>query len=158
MTSSAQPVHASAHHGAWPMTSSTQPVHASAHHGALFPTDVSSAGLASLADRCNDNLMAIVEAQVGALKVRVSPVRAVRLLSAFAQLCGNGKAVQDAVAHREDAIRSIVEWLTTPNKLVQATAAQAVLALVSNNKGPQTIVGNGGAIPALVKLLEIKYA
>jgi hypothetical protein len=98
------------------------------------------------------------ESQVGALKVRVSPVRAIRLLSAFAQLCGNGKAVQDAVAHREDAIRSLVDWLTTPNKLVQATAAQAVLALVSNNKGPQTIVGNGGAIPALVKLLEIKYA
>jgi hypothetical protein len=63
-------VHASAHHGARASNgligpALAQQVHASAHNGATLPTDVSSAGLASLADRCNDNLMAIVEAQVG---------------------------------------------------------------------------------------------
>lgn len=95
---------------------------------------------------------------MAAIGLRVPPVRACRLLAAFAKLCSNGKPVQDAVSHREDAIKSLVDWLTTANKLVQATAAQACLALVSNNKGSQAITGAGGAIPALVKLLEVKYA
>ena len=37
-------------------------------------------------------------------------------------------------------------------------AASVTLALASNNKGTQALIGNEGGIPPLVKLLEVKYA
>ena len=106
-----------------------------------------SGALAALAEKAPDNLKSVAHALVTAISVRSSPARAVRLLAAFALLCNNGRTAQDGIAHEPGVIASLTSWLTTPSKDVQVQAALATLALASNNKTTQTMVGSQGGIP-----------
>jgi hypothetical protein len=117
-----------------------------------------SNALAALARGDSANLKNVTHALVQAIGQRVSPAKAVKLLSAIALLCNNGRLCQEAVCNEPGVFPALINWMTSSqNKEVQAMSARVMFALASNNANTQRDIGLNSSIPPLVKLLEVKY-